>query len=590
MKNHSVSSTDSLITVISKASPTGTGDGLIDDGEMEALVRSHDWSTSSIGAIADWSAVLKTTVKMVLTNSLPMCILWGEEMIQIYNDAYLPIVGAQHPRALGQSCWSGWSDKWSFLKPALEAIFQTGKAVQLDNHPFVVDRHDLREQCFGIFSFSPLWDERDRVSGLLLTMVDTTEHILNDRRLRDTQLHQIIDAVPVLISYVDSEQRYRFNNRGYADWFGYYSTDELYGKHIREVVGESAYDIVRPYTEAVLLGQEVTYEHQIPYQDAGTRYVRVTCTPQFDHQGAVVGFVTLVTDTSDRKRIEAEVRQLNETLEQRVEERTAQLEAAVRELESFSYSVSHDLRAPLRHIDGFVDLLRKRLEQANLDETSRRYMKTISATSKQAGILIDDLLSFSRMGRTEMRWIVIDMNQLVQEVCGEIEAETRGRVIHWQIQPLPSIRGDLPMLRQVFRNLIGNAVKYTRSRAQAEIAIACNRHQHENVFWVRDNGIGFNMQYVHKLFGIFQRLHSDPQFEGTGIGLANVQRIIHRHGGRTWAEGAIDQGATFYFSLPKLLTADQGRERDTETRGHGDTENPEVISLPNLPVSTDNDG
>jgi signal transduction histidine kinase len=262
-----------------------------------------------------------------------------------------------------------------------------------------------------------------------------------------------------------------------------------------------------------------------------------------------------------------EVLRLNNDLERRVAERTAQLEIANRELEAFSYSVSHDLRAPLRHIQGFCELLPKSAGD-QLPAKAQHYIKTISDSAQRMGDLIDDLLSFSRMQRAEMHETRVDLMSMVNEVAQTMAGHGNGRKIEWKIAALPGVQGDSALLRQVFVNLIGNAVKYTRPRDPAviEVGWAGEENGHHTLF-VRDNGVGFDMQYAHKLFGVFQRLHSNSEFEGTGIGLANVQRIIARHGGRVWAESEPEKGATMFFTL-------KATEVSERQKGRNDTDDP----------------
>jgi signal transduction histidine kinase len=261
----------------------------------------------------------------------------------------------------------------------------------------------------------------------------------------------------------------------------------------------------------------------------------------------------LQIEVEHRVQREAEIRSLNQELAKRA----AELETTNKDLESFAYSVSHDLRAPLRHLVGYSELLQKQASSL-LDDKSRRYVQTILQSAKRMGDLIDDLLAFSRIGRAETQKMLVSLEQLVKEVVEEFRQETKGRDIAWKIGALPACYGDRSMLRLVVVNLVSNAVKFTRLRTQAEIEIGCaDGNSNEVEVFVRDNGAGFDMQYANKLFGVFQRLHLPEQFEGTGIGLATVQRIIHRHGGRVRAEGAVDQGATFYFSLPKETAAER---------------------------------
>jgi len=254
----------------------------------------------------------------------------------------------------------------------------------------------------------------------------------------------------------------------------------------------------------------------------------------------------LERELAERRQREEAIRKLNEELGKK----TADLESSNKDLEAFAYSVSHDLRAPVRHVMGYAQLLQKHASSA-LDEKSRRYMMTILESAERMGTLIDDLLGFSRIGRVEARETTVDLGLLVKEALSEVEQDTHGRNIAWKISALPEFHGDRSMLRLALINLVSNAVKFTRTRSQAEIEIGClEKGKDEMVVFIKDNGVGFDMKYVDKLFGVFRRLHPADAFEGTGIGLATVQRIIQRHGGKVWAEGLVDRGATFFLSLP----------------------------------------
>jgi PAS domain S-box-containing protein len=360
-----------------------------------------------------------------------------------------------------------------------------------------------------------------------------------------TQQASLLDLTHDTIFVRDMNDVITYWNRG---------AEELYGWKAEQALGQRAHELLKPVLPVALdeiqaeLLRTGRWESELDTTRADGTQVSVSSrwSLRRDAQQRPAAILETNNDITDRRRREREIRSLNTDLARR----TSELQATNKELEAFAYSVSHDLRAPLRHVSGYTELLQKHAA-ARLDDKSRRYLTLIVEAARRMGNLIDDLLAFSRIGRAETRKTLVSLDALVKEAMEEVRPETEGRDIAWTIRALPELYADRSMLRLVLVNLISNAIKFTRTRPKAEIEIAFVSADGEPTVFVRDNGVGFDMKYADKLFGVFQRLHHADAFEGTGIGLATVQRILHRHGGRAWADAVVDQGATFYFSIPK---------------------------------------
>ena len=506
-----------------------------------------------------------------VTNHVPGVIAYLDAMLRFRfaNDEHKRIYGLEPASILGLhigECLPAdiWNEVQPRLQGALDGQVQHYEAWRnaADGTPVYISATFLPDVNEGL------------VQGVIVQIIDITE-----RKRVEERVNQLNDELELRIrersmELLESEQRFRLmadNLREYCiffmdgegritDWTDSaqrmegYSPSEMLGQHYAKLLQDNPDTAMQSAVQMLRMAAS-RGEHELHTWQSrkdGSRYwAHSLLIALRDDSGELRGFAKISRDMTDAKRLDDLMRNINDELENRVVERTEQLLAANKDLESFSYSVSHDLRSPLRHISSFVSLLEEHLGEQG-DDTTLRYLGTIGNSARHMSQLIDGLLAFSRLGRSAVNVMPVDFTMLVEAVVSQIAHDTEGRVVDWVIAPdMPVVQGDALLLREVWANLLGNAFKYTRPRERARIEVGWSVDPAVGyTFFVKDNGVGFDTKYAQKLFGVFQRLHRATEFEGTGIGLALTRRILERHGGSIWAESQLGEGSVFHFSLP----------------------------------------
>lgn len=510
-------------------------------GEMSQQILDKDWATTPLGPIEQWPAAWQQSVVYTLSNQFPALIAWGSELNILYNDAYREVLGSKAD-TLGQPMAAVWPEVWPIIEPSIRKALD-GDPSCFNEAPFTLMRHGYPEQTWFDYCFSPLRDTDGAILGLLCTCIEqTSRRIALEHQRLDTLLSRLPAGVMVIeaptgkIRYANDfavqlfgEDYPREGIETYLEqWAPYHPDDRPF--ELDEIPA------VRALNGLTTIGREMRFR-----RTNGLDYIdlEVNGTPIFNDEGQVVEAVVTMVDIT--KRIQTEV-----ALQQSIR----QLANANQELEAFSYSVSHDLRAPLRTISGFSDILREDYYE-QLNEDGRELIFHIMQGAEQMNALIDDMLRLYKVTRKEIEFEMVDLSELARSIIEEFNVNEahKDRDVLFCIQDNMLARCDYRLIRIALTNLLENAWKYTSKTLDPQIEFGCERHEGQQIFHVRDNGAGFSQELTERMFEPFQRLHTDSEFTGTGIGLPIVKRVIGRHGGKIWAEGEIGKGATFYFSL-----------------------------------------
>ncbi|MFK7604066.1 ATP-binding protein [Deinococcus sp. SM5_A1] len=560
------------------------------ESEMTALICDFDWAATPLGPRANWPVSLRVLTDMLLCHPLAMTLLWGSELIQLYNDPCRVLMGDKHPSGLGQPNRASWAEDWPVTAPIYDGVLKRGETFKFMDQPLTLRRHGHDERVFLNLTYSPVFGDDGAVGGVLVTVTETTRRVQAERAAQthrremervNTALEVFavltrdlaLDTDPLTLIRHAQQAVLPLLDTHFSQYYepvaGRWTVRSQVG-HVRTPALQAALDAGIPFEKAPTL-RNVWDSGAADYQDVyappadglpqsdAVPFATVALPVRVSGQMQGVLIFALPSartwTPADHAVLATVERSLSLALERaakvrQVEQQQAALQEANEELEAFSYSVSHDLRTPVRHIKGFSELLRKDVG-IGLGLKATHYLTVIDEAAGRMNVLIDAMLELSRAARLPLRSGPVDLEALVIRGRQELEVDAHDRDVQWQISALPLVTGDHDTLQQVITNLLSNAVKYTRPRQTAVIEVWAEERAGEWAVFVRDNGVGFDPRYQDRLFGVFQRLHLEREFEGTGVGLANVRRIVTRHGGTVSASSVMGEGATFGFTLPR---------------------------------------
>ena len=559
-------------------------------GEMSALMRSTDWSKTKLGPIENWPRSLKTMLGVVLGSRFPMLLWWGPELLHLYNDAYRPILRDKHPASLAAPAAQVWAEIWDVAGPLAKSVQEGGPATWTEDLQLFISSGGMAEETYFTFSYSPVPGDDGAIGGLLNTVQETTAKVQGERQSR--MLHDLsaraaeakaeedaygiaaqtlsantLDLPFVLFYLLDDsgEQARLVADGGWVDYEGAARAALIPTAHGQAAVSWPLAEVVRTSRELVVEDLAARFgplpagrwsagpERAIilPLTRAGrsTPYALMVAGIS-PHRALDDRYLRFFQATADQVMAVIAAARAYEAEKNRAEAFLTKLTLANQDLESFSSSVSHDLRAPLRALDGFAGILEED-HAPELNEEARRKIKVIRDSVQRMTAILDALLALSRIGYQAVHKERFDTEAFVGRICQELTAPAEGAKADVSIGALPPTWGDQALLRQVWVNLISNALKYSATRPRPRVQIDGFDAGEETIFSIKDNGVGFDMRNINRLFIVFQRLHRSDEFSGTGVGLAVVKRIVEKHGGRVWAESAVDEGAAFFFSLPR---------------------------------------